>query len=235
MSLSQEDDPRGDVARSVPIEPTDADVHDRVIEQLSAVRLTLRGVEGALGGGPLADRLRDGIAELDDATTQLREASHPERQAAATGDGGLAGRLLKVVMEASPTLASTPGLHLSGMNVALPEDVEAGLRAVLRQALTDVGHQAPTDVDVLVVATADRLTAEVTEYGAGTVSSRAGRGDLQRGASDHDDAFSVHRQQPGTRMTWTVPLGGLHAVQGGPPTPSGNDPAPSSRQSSSRQ
>jgi signal transduction histidine kinase len=220
MSLIEGDDRRGDVTRSIPVEPTGADVYRRVIEQLSAVHLTLRGVAGALGGGPLAGRLRESIAELDDATEQLRGAVRPDPRAAPRGDAGLAGRLLEVVMQASPTLDSAPGLHFSGMNVRLPEDVEADLRAVLRQAVTDVAQQtATTDVDVLVAATADRLTAEVTEYGAGTSSCRIGLGDLHRRARDHDGAFSVEPRPPGTRMTWTVPLGQLHAVHERSPTP----------------
>jgi hypothetical protein len=83
-SLSQKDDHRGDVAGNVRMELTGADVRDRVIEQLSAVRLTLRGVEGALSGGPLAGRLRDSIAELDHVTEQLRGAERPDSQVAPT-------------------------------------------------------------------------------------------------------------------------------------------------------
>src|SRR3954453_4069707 len=178
LSLSQEDDHRGHVAGNVPMEFTGADLRDRVIEQLSAVRLTLRSVEGALSGGPLAGRLWHSIAELDHATEQLRGAERPDSQVAPTGDAGLTGRLLQVVIEASPLLDSAPGLHFSGMNVPLPRDVEADLRAMLRRALTDVGQRTTTDVDVRVVATADRLTAQVTEYGTGTASSRVGQGDV---------------------------------------------------------
>jgi len=206
LSLSQEDDHRGHVAGNVPMEFTGADLRDRVIEQLSAVRLTLRSVEGALSGGPLAGRLWHSIAELDHATEQLRGAERPDSQVAPTGDAGLTGRLLQVVIEASPLLDSAPGLHFSGVNVPLPRDVEADLRAVLRRALTDVGQRTTTDVDVRVVATADRLTAQVTEYGTGTASSQIGPGDLGSRTRDHDGAFGVVRRQQGSRMTWTVPL-----------------------------
>jgi hypothetical protein len=88
------------------------------------------------------------------------------------------------------------------MNVALPADVEADLRTVLREAPTDAGnHTATTDVDVRVVATADRLTAEVTEYGTGTISRLA-----------DDGSTSVQRWQPGTRMTWSVTVQVLACV-----------------------
>ena len=185
---------------------SDADVHGHVIQQLAAVRLTLRGVEGALHGGPLASRLRDSIAELDDATAQLRAAPRRRRAVTPTGDGGLAGRLLEVVMEASPPLDSAPDLHFSGMDVALPDDVEADLRAVLRQALGDVGRRT-TVVEVRVAATADLLTAQITGYD-GTA-----HGPSTGGAS------SVERwQQRGTRTTWTVPLGSVDAAPGVPPT-----------------
>jgi|SRR4051794_12542563 hypothetical protein len=104
MSLSWEDDSRGGVARSVPIEPAGSELHARVIEQLSAVRLILRDVEGTLQPGPLAGRLREGIAELDNAAEHLRGAVRPVLRAAPAGDAGLAGRLLEVVIEASPPL-----------------------------------------------------------------------------------------------------------------------------------
>jgi signal transduction histidine kinase len=222
MSLSQDDDQRSDVAGGVPLERVG--VHEHVIDRLPAVRLALRGVEGALAGGPLATRLWDSIGELDDAIEQLRGAARQDLLAAPTGDGGLAGRLLKVVIQASPTLDSPPNLYFSGMDVALPDDVEADLRAVLRQALTHVEQQT-TEVEVRVAATADRLTAQVTEYGIGTAIRRIDPGNQDSATRDHDGAFSVERRQQGTqvthrgtRMTWTVPLGGVHAVHGRPPT-----------------
>jgi len=214
MLLSQDDDPGSNVVRRHPRQGADVDEH--VIEQLAAVRLTLRGVEGALNGGPLASRLRDSIAELDDATEQLRAAARRRLPVAPTGDGGLAGRLFEVVMEASSSLDSSPSLQLSGMDVALPDDVEADLRAVLRRALTDVA-QWTADVEVRVAATADRLTAQVTGYG-GTVDGRVGPGYPDSRAQDHNGASSVERWQQGTRMTWTVPLARLDAVPGRPPT-----------------
>jgi signal transduction histidine kinase len=224
MSRSQQDDQRSNVVRGVPRQGAGADVHEHVIEQLSAVRLTLRGVEATLAGGPLASRLRDGIAELDDATEQLRAAARRRLSLAPTGDAGLAGRLLEVVMETSPPADSAPNLYFSGMDVALPDDVEADLRAVLRQALTHVEQQT-TEVEVRVAATAGRLTAQVTEYGTGTAIRRIDPGDQDSATRDDDGAFSVERQQPGTqvthrgtRMTWTVPLGGLHAVHARPAT-----------------
>ena len=62
---------------------SDDDVHEHVIEQLAAVRLTLRGVEGGLNGGPFASRLRDAIAELD-----VRHPAAPARLPAdASGRG----------------------------------------------------------------------------------------------------------------------------------------------------
>ena len=66
--------------------------------------------------------------------------------------------------EASLRLGIAPALQFSGMEVAVPDDVEAALRGVLRRGLTDVGQQT-ADVEVRVTATADRLTAQVTGYG----------------------------------------------------------------------
>jgi signal transduction histidine kinase len=215
MSLSQDDEQRTDVLRGVV--RLDADVHEQVIEQLSAVRLTLRGVEGALNGGPLASRLRDSMAELDDATDQLRGTARPRLLVPPAGDAGLAGRLLDVVIQASPPLTSAPDLQFSGMDVALPEGVEAALGAMLRRALTDVGKQT-ADVEVRVAATTDRLTAQVTGYGSGTDPGRIGPDAPDGRARDHDGASSIERRQHGTRLTWAVPLPGPDAVHGRPPT-----------------
>ena len=201
MPAGQDDGQRSDVVRVVPRQGADVHEHEHVIEQLGAVRLTLRGVEGGLNGGPLASRLRDAIAELDDATQQLRAPAPGRLVEAPTGDAGLAARLLEVVREASLRLDSAPGLQFSGMDVALPDDVEAALRAALRRALTDVG-QRTADVEVRVTATVDRLTAQVTGYGT----------------EDHGGAVPVERRQQGTRMTWTVPLRGMHADRAPSPT-----------------
>lgn len=199
MSASRDGDQQSNAVRGVP--RLRGDVHEPVIEQLVAVRLTLRGVEGGLNGGPLASRLRDAIAELDDATRQLRAPARRRLRETPTGDGGLADRLLEVVREASLRLGIAPALQFSGMDVAVPDDVEAALRAVLRRALTDVG-QPTADVEVRVIATADRLTAQVTGYDS----------DDQGGDDPRE------RRQQGTRVTWTVPLRGLHAVPEAPPT-----------------
>ena len=123
MPAGQDDGQRSDVVRVVPRQGADVHEHEHVIEQLGAVRLTLRGVEGGLNGGPLASRLRDAIAELDDATQQLRAPAPGRLVEAPTGDAGLAARLLEVVREASLRLDSAPGLQFSGMDVALPDDV----------------------------------------------------------------------------------------------------------------
>src|SRR5207245_6659411 len=121
-----------------------------------------------------------------DATEQLRAVARRRLLVAPTGDGGLVGRLFEVVMEASAPLGRAPSLQFSGMDVALPDDVEADLRAVLRRALTDVA-QRTADVEVRVAATADRLTAQVTGYG-GTVARRVGPRDPDSPAQDQDGA-----------------------------------------------
>jgi hypothetical protein len=64
-------------------------------------------VEEVLGGGPLADRLRDGIEELDDQVDGLRGRFVEDEEQAPIGDPGLAGR--RTCGYAGPRWIPAPG------------------------------------------------------------------------------------------------------------------------------
>jgi signal transduction histidine kinase len=192
-------------------EGTCPDLHEDVVQRLMRVRLNLRGVEGVLGSGPLAACLRDSIEDLDTVIEEFRGAVVEVDQDASARAPGLACRLLDVLVEASPALGFFPRLCFSGVDVLLPEAIEADLLAVLHAALADVArHGRAADAHVVVTVSADQLTALVTDDGEGTdlAARRTGLDNLQRRAHDHAGAFSVEPEQPpGTRLTWTVALG----------------------------
>src|SRR3954453_14626868 len=192
-----------------------ADLHDHVIARLFAAALNLERVVGTLGPGPLAAQLEVTVDGLDETIFQLRRMiGRLKQQTASVGDGGgaaLAGRGLNVMAEVSPELGFAPVLHLTGLDVPLPEDIDNDLLAVLREALTNVARHAEADgVEVEVAATADRLTVKVTDDGPGIAAAparRSGLDNMHRRAHDHRGAFSaeaLHRS--GSRVTWTVPL-----------------------------
>jgi signal transduction histidine kinase len=191
-----------------------ADLHDHIIQRLFAVAMNLQRMLGALGPGPLAAQLEMTVDGLDDTIFQLRRMIGRLQRTASVGHGGgaaLAGRLLNVLTEVSPALGFNPTVHLTGLNVPLPEDIDEDLLAVLREALTNVARHARADsAEVEVAATADRLTVTVTDDGTGidaAPSRRSGLHNMDRRAHDHHGAFSaeaLHRS--GTQVTWTVPL-----------------------------
>jgi len=191
-----------------------ADLHDHVIQRLFAAAMNLERMLRALGPGPLAAQLEMTVDGLDETIFQLRRMIGRLQRTASVDHGGgaaLAGRLLDVLTEVSPALGFNPTVHLTGLNVPLPADIDEDLLAVLREALTNVARHARADsAEVEVAATADRLTVTVTDDGTGIDAAparRSGLHNMDRRAHDHHGAFSaeaLHRS--GTQVTWTVPL-----------------------------
>jgi signal transduction histidine kinase len=194
-----------------------ADLHDHVIARLFAATLNLERAVGTLGPGPLAAQLEVTVDGLDETIFQLRRVIGRLKQQTASGDGAGAGaalavRLLNVMTEVSPALGFDPVLRLTGLDVPLPEDIDADLFAVLREALANVArHALAGGAEVEVAATVDRLTVKVTDDGTGIDAApalRSGLDNLARRAHDRHGTFAaeaLHRS--GTRVTWTVPLG----------------------------
>ncbi|WP_308457990.1 GAF domain-containing sensor histidine kinase [Leifsonia shinshuensis] len=185
------------------------DLHDHVIQQLFGVGLELQSVQSALGAGRLADRIDGTVNSLDDAIAQIRTAifslSHQQ------GPGGsLRHRLLDIVQEVGEGLPRPATVSFSGpvdlvSDAALADDVAA----FVREGLTNVVRHAGADTATVdVVASADEITVDVADDGAGIgeTSRRSGLANLSERAERRAGVLSVESTPQGTRLRLRLPV-----------------------------
>jgi signal transduction histidine kinase len=192
-----------------------ADLHDHVIQRLFAAGLSLQAMAAPLGRGPMADRLMAVIQSLDDTIRQIRSSIFQLQQEPGAVGTGVRARMLAVIADVTPALGFEPGVRFSGvLEGVLADDLVEELLAVLREALTNVArHAGAHAVESSVAASAGRLTVEVTDdgHGMGTTTRSSGLTNLRRRAEERGGTFAVEPRLPsGTRLTWTVPLAGVH-------------------------
>jgi signal transduction histidine kinase len=139
-----------------------------------------------------------------------RTGGHDGRSQPVAAVGGAVAGLLETVSEVTVALGFTPAVRLLGPVGELPPDVLTDLRAVLREALTDVVEPArarAARVDLAV--THGRVTLRVTGEGIRGAGARtdAGLADMRRRAKWHGGDLAVGRATAGgTQLTWAVPL-----------------------------
>ena len=205
-----------------------ADLHDHIIQRLFGAGLALHGVAARLGGDPIRDRVVRVIDDLDDTIAQIRTSIFAIRHAGPEPAESLRTRVLATVAEAAATLGHTPALRFSGpidavtmppLDSRLIDDVIA----VLRESLTNIARHATArrvEVDLSVVegddppgegTTSTWLTLQVSDdgVGIGAADRRSGLANLDRRAQRSGGTMSVVDARPtGTRLRWSVPLGG---------------------------
>ncbi|MGZ4505808.1 MAG: GAF domain-containing protein [Blastococcus sp.] len=188
-----------------------ADLHDHVIQRLFADGLTLQGLLGRVGPGPVADQIRVLVHDLDENIRLIRSTIFQLQQDPAVPGQGVRGRLLEVLGDVRSVLGFDPTLRFSGLLEDVPPAVVDDLLAVLREALTNVArHAAARTVQVDLRSEDGRLTLRVTDDGCGVgeTTRLSGLANLRRRAEDRGGEFALAPAQPnGTALTWWVPLG----------------------------
>jgi signal transduction histidine kinase len=202
-----------DIALNQDRERIAADLHDTVIQRLYATGL---GLEAAIPLAPpeLAERLARTVTDLDDTIRQIRSTIFALQAPSAT-HRGLRSQILNLAGEAAGSLGFEPRLHLDGpIDHAVPDDIAVHLMAVLREALSNVArHAHASNVEVTIRAQSGlQLVASVTDDGVGMASTSrpGGRGMVNITRRAEELGGDVHvcsaAGQPGTTVTWQVPL-----------------------------
>jgi signal transduction histidine kinase len=187
-----------------------ADLHDHVIQRLFATALSLQALATGLGPGRSAERVLDGVRELDTTISQIRTAIHTLQRPPGTPAHDVRGRVLAVVADVAPALGHDPAVRFSGVLDAVGADVADDLLAVLREALTNVARHARAGAtEVELDALPDRLVLTVRDdgVGLGAATRRSGLANLRRRAEHRGGAFTVAPGPTGTCLVWSVPLG----------------------------
>jgi signal transduction histidine kinase len=186
------------------------DLHDRVIQRIFAVGMTLQGATRLPDLGQVMNRVDKAVDDLDSTITEIR---HSIFQLEDGGDKrGLRHSVLELAKELSPMLGARPKVTFEGpIDAGVPQPVADHLLAVLREALTNTGkHAQATHIDVTLTVS-DDVSLEVADDGAGVelpLPAGAGMGlvNLRSRAEKLGGTFEVLASETGgTRVLWRVP------------------------------
>jgi signal transduction histidine kinase len=186
------------------------DLHDRVIQRIYAVGMSLQGAARLPDRDLVVERVSKAVDELDETITQIRSTIFE------LGDSALPGGLRQAVTRLSDdmtgSLGSRPEVRFEGaVDNTVPQHIGDHVLAVVREGLTNAGKYAGATTYVVRLAVTDRLTLEVEDNGRGidVPLTQPGLGLVNIGerAEKLGGTFEIHpRDGGGTRLLWTVPL-----------------------------
>src|SRR5580698_2895198 len=117
------------------------DLHDRVIQRIFAVGMTLQAATRQVDLSQMLDRVNKSIDDLDGTINEIRTAIFELEDAG--GHRGLRHGVLELAAELASMLGSRPEVTFVGpVDAGVPQHVADHLLAVLREALTNAGKHA---------------------------------------------------------------------------------------------
>ena len=129
------------------------DLHDRVIQRVYAVGMSLQGATRLPEREQVVERVSRAIDELDETITQIRSAIFE------LGDAALPGGLRQAVLQLSEELAGTLGIRpevrfKGAVDNEVPQHIGDHVLAVVREGLTNAAkHSGATRYVVTLVVT----------------------------------------------------------------------------------
>ncbi len=184
------------------------DLHDHVIQRLFAAGLTVQSVLSGRAANS-SDRLNRVVDDIDETIRQIRATifalqTRPDPPAA------VRTQLLETVEEASTTMESPPRIRFSGPIDSLTAELLEDLRAVLREALSNVARHAKADsVKVDLVLADGALTLDVADdgIGIGKTTRSSGLANMRYRAERYGGQLLISPgTERGTTVRWKVPL-----------------------------
>ncbi|SDZ16874.1 Histidine kinase-, DNA gyrase B-, and HSP90-like ATPase [Amycolatopsis xylanica] len=184
------------------------DLHDRVIQRLFTIGLSLQATRHRSRSPETQRRLGDGIEDLQGVISDIRTTIFDLH-----GDHDGTSRLRKRLHEAIAELTADAGLRsvvrLSGPLGVVPAGLADQVEAVMREAISNVLRHARAKMLTVTVTMDDDVSVEVTDDGIGIGGSPEGSGlrNLAERAVEHDGTLTLSpRPGGGTRVFWSVPL-----------------------------
>jgi signal transduction histidine kinase len=189
------------------------DLHDTVIQRLFATGMSLQATERVTEQADVAHRIQTAVEDLDATIGQIRSSIFALSAASRARAPGLRARLLDIVGEMSPALASDPRVQFAGpVDTTVPEEMADELVVILRELLSNVARHAQAKrVDVLVRVDGRQVILRVVDDGAGLgpAVARSGNGlrNLEARAARAGGSFALTEvPDGGTRAEWRAPL-----------------------------
>ncbi len=188
------------------------DLHDRVIQRIYAVGMSLAGAARLDDLPQVQGRVEHAVDELDSTITDIRTAIFELGETALPG--GLRDAVVQLADELTTTLGSRPDVRFAGpVDNAVPPQVADHIMAVIREALTNAAkHAAASRCSVEVSVDDDLVLVEIIDNGRGLVIDPAGAGghglmNLRNRAEKLNGTFEILSVETGgTRVSWSVPV-----------------------------
>jgi signal transduction histidine kinase len=187
------------------------DLHDRVIQRIFAVGMTLQGASRLGDLAPVLERVNKAVDDLDTTITEIRTAIY-ELEDGIDHEGFRHG-VFELVGELASMLGSRPEVTFLGpIDTGVPQAVADHLLAVLREALTNAGKHARASHFAVIISVADCVTLEVIDDGIGmtlSVGNAGGMGlqNLRSRAEKLGGTFTFGAAQGGgTHLLWSAPV-----------------------------
>lgn len=187
------------------------DLHDRIIQRLFAIGLSLQGWTTEPDGRVAVDRVGAVVDDIDGTIRQIR-ATIFELGSEARGRGIRSG-VLELVEELEPVVGFRVPVDFVGpVDASVSDEVAEHLLATLREALSNVArHAGATSASVSLAAVGHDCRLEVHDDGRGIADGPAPAGglglrNLRDRAESLGGTFEILRPPVGgTTLIWQVP------------------------------
>jgi signal transduction histidine kinase len=186
------------------------DLHDRVIQRIYAIGMSLEGATRLDGKAIILERVNKAVDDLDATIAEIRTAIFE----LGTGAGmpGLRRGILDLAAELTPSLGSRPRVSFDGpVDSSVPQQTADHALAVIREGLTNAGKHAQATTFSVALKVDDQLTLKITDDGRGIVLPLAANGgmglmNLRKRAEKLGGTFTIEViQTGGTQLLWCVP------------------------------
>jgi signal transduction histidine kinase len=185
------------------------DLHDRVIQRVFAVGMSLQGAARLTEQDRILERVNKAVDDLDTTITEIRTAIFELGTESVAG--GLRYSVLELTEEMTASLGSRPEVTFDGaIDSAISQPIADSLLAVLREALTNAGKHAQATRYTVVISVAEDVRLEVQDDGNGLELPQAfgaglGLVNLRSRAERLGGSFEILSGEDGTRLLWRVP------------------------------
>jgi signal transduction histidine kinase len=186
------------------------DLHDRVIQRIFAVGMTLQGVARMPDPSQASGRIEKAVDELDATIAEIRSTIFELGESSVPG--GLRQSIARLCDQMAPTLGARPVLSFRGpIDNTIPKQTADHILAVLREALTNAGKYADATVYRVILRVDDDIVLEVADNGIGfdvaEVTAGLGLVNLKNRAEKLNGYLQViSRAGEGTSLIWSVPI-----------------------------